>query len=688
MKTKLVSAAVFAAILFLIHISPCVAGQDASSPAEKTPEISIPKDMGEVMIREVAMVKGEMEAHARSLFRWEPVGWNAETIEYLYKSVFVLPGTLAGFTRVAMDQGRILGVVGSLLVLLFISAVLYGFLGRNWVLAKVEKISEPLAGRLPEDYAPYFRSGVQISVSALMPLILLGLFQTINAMITYRAAWFQLTGRFLGLWLAGNLTLGFLKEALTRDLFKVTAKFGKPICRWAKLVVLYVLSVILVFWAVEAFRIRPDVVALFRFVVNISIVAVLFLFFMKKSALLSLFPTVTSRSYLAFFNFFGKYYYPLLSVSFLAALLWCVGYRALGRLLLTKIWFSLGGFLAILLVYHMLDRWLQKWAAGLKESDETGRFLLGYLKTMLLYATVLASVVVVLNLLGLLTPLQRVMSFPIFSIGETTFTFWIVLKAFLILLGFLYASRLVQGYLDYKIYPALGVEPGPGYAINTFIRYVSLAAGLIIALNIVGIDLRFFLVFAGAIGIGVGLGLQSMAANVISGLAIIFGGKIRRGDWIQVGDTMGMVRDIFLRATMVRTRDNIEYLIPNSDLISGTTVNYSLSSPLIRIELPVGVSYEADPREVERILLDVAEKEPLVSTNENPVVRFIAYGDSSIDFELLIWIDVRKVPRRKVRSALYFTIFDEFSKAGIEIPFPQRDVHIRNEVPGEGLREQ
>jgi small-conductance mechanosensitive channel len=171
-----------------------------------------------------------------------------------------------------------------------------------------------------------------------------------------------------------------------------------------------------------------------------------------------------------------------------------------------------------------------------------------------------------------------------------------------------------------------------------------------------------------------------MAANVISGFILIFGGKLRKGDWIEVGETMGMVTDIYLRATNVRTRDNIEYLIPNTEFISGTLVNYSLGSPLIRIEVPVGVSYHADPELVRKILLDVAGRERLVSKEKLPMVRFVGFGDSSIDFELLIWINVRTTPRRRVRSALYFAIFEELAKAGIEIPFPQRDIHVRSMV--------
>ena len=291
----------------------------------------------------------------------------------------------------------------------------------------------------------------------------------------------------------------------------------------------------------------------------------------------------------------------------------------------------------------------------------------------------MAAFIIVLNMLGLLNPLQRIMSFPIFQLGDTTVTFWLIIKAILILLTIVYVSRLAQSYFDYKVYPSFGIDPGLGYALNTVFKYSALGIGFLIALKILGINLQFLLVFAGAIGIGVGLGLQNMAANVISGFSIIFGGKIRKGDWIEVEGMMGQVTGIYLRATKVRTRDNIEYLVPNSNMISNTMVNFTLSSPLIRIELPVGVSYKADPRQVEKILLAAAENEPLVEKTYRPVVRFVQYADNSINFELLVWIDVRRTPRRKIRSNLYFVIFEEFARAGIEIPFPQRDVHIRSQ---------
>jgi len=668
-------------IVFLAVNVPSVSSKEpGTSKTQDTPEIGIAEDIGEAAKREAAKVKEDLEKRAKSLFEREPLGWDLQTSQYLYRLAISLPSRIPQFAGQVVEESRVLGLLGSLLVLLFVMGVLYSLLGQTRVIRWVERKAQPVSQHIPESYYPYFLSLLKVVVSALIPLILLGLVSLINEMIDYRAAWFQLTGRLLVLWAVGAPILRLLKETLTRNLFEATANYGKVIFRYARLIILYILIGIAVLWTAKVFKVRTDVLELLRFAVSVSVVTGLFLFFLKKKTFLSLLPELPYRGYRWVLNFLKNYYYLLLIVSFLAALIWCFGYYRLGKLVLAKIWFTVGALLAVTLIYYSLSERLNKWSQKLKARDETAHFLVRSLKTILLYATVLFTTIVVLNLLGLLNPLERIMSFPMFQLGDTQVTPWIIIEAIVILLAFVFASRLLQAYLDYKVYPTIGVDPGLGYALNTFFKYLSLAIGFLISIKLVGIDLRFLLVFAGAAGIGIGLGLQNMAANIISGFTIIFGGKIRKGDWIEVGETLGVVTDIYLRATKVRTRDNIEYLIPNSDLISNTIVNYSLSSPLIRIELPVGVSYNADPHDVERIMLEVAEKEPLVSNYEKPVVRFVEYGDSSINFELLFWIDVRAVPRRKVRSVLYFAIFDELKKADIEIPFPQRDVHIRSKV--------
>lgn len=675
--------AIVVSALLLTVVAFAAEQPEEATKGETEPKIAIPEDMGHAMIREAANVKEQFKQQARSLFERTPLGWDWKTIAYIYGWALEVPQKIPGFVRSLLEQSRVLGVVGSLVILTFVIAVFYSIFGQRRLLKRIEGRVEPLRAKLPGRLYPFFLSALKVVVSALIPLLLLGAFALINAMIAYRAAWFQLLGRLFGIWAIGALVINLLRETLTRGLFQSTVQYGKPMFHVARLIVLFVLGGLAVFRSAEAFALRQDVLALLQFGIAVSIVVVLFLFLLRKKAFMSLFPELPHRGYRVFVNLLNRYYYPLMLVSFIAALLWCLGYKTFGPIVLTKIWLSAGVYLLITVVYHVLRGWLERWSSRIESGDDSAQYLVRSLKALLLYATVTASAVVILNLLGLLAPLQRVMSFPVVELGQAPITFWIIIKAVLILLAFVYASRLLQAYLDYKVYPSVGVDPGLGYALNTFFKYAILAIGFLISLKVVGIDLRILLVFAGAIGIGIGLGLQNMAANVISGFTIIFGGKIRKGDWIEVSNTLGMVTDIFLRATKIQTRDNIEYLVPNSDLVATVVINYSLSSPFIRIDVPVGVSYNADPRQVERILLEVAQKEPLVSKYRQPVVRFIAYGDSSINFELLIWIDVRQTPRRQVRSALYFAIFEELKKAGIEIPFPQRDIHIRSTVAKE-----
>ncbi len=673
---KVILILLFAGFLTAVPYANAQDKNDAAAE-KKEPSIAISDKMDDVMIREATKVKEEFQQKARSLFDRVPLGWNFYTITYLYDLAMSLPGKIPVFTRFVIEQSKVLGVIGSFLVVVFIGVVLYSLLGQRRVMDWVERKVEPMSGYIPEATYPFVMSGIKVVVSALIPLLLLAAFALINALIDYSEAWFQLVGRLLGFWAAGALLLRLLKESLTRDLFKVTAEYGRTIYRWARLALLYAIFGIAAYWAAEVFEIREDFLALLRFAIAISITVVLLILHLNKKAFMSLLPEIPIPSYMRFRNFLERYYFPLLLVSFLAALLWCFGYRALGRLVLIKIWFTGAAFIVIMFLFHSLKRYLDNWYHKLDATDEDARMFVGALRSILKYATVVATLAIVLNMLGLLNPLQRIMSFPIFQLGDTTVTFWLIVKAILILLTFVYVSRLAQAYFDYKLYPSFGIDPGLGYALNTVFKYTALGIGFLIALNIIGLNLQFLLVFAGAIGIGIGLGLQNMAANVISGFTIIFGGKIRKGDWIEVEGMMGKVTDIYLRATKVQTRDNIEYLVPNSNMIANTMVNYTLTSALIRIELPVGVSYSADPRQVEKILLAVAENEPEVDKSHRPAVRFVQYGDNSINFELLVWIDVRKTPRRRVRSNLYFVIFEELAKAGIVIPFPQRDLHIR-----------
>jgi small-conductance mechanosensitive channel len=655
---------------------PAICAEKADESADH-PTISLPENMTGVIAGTAKGVQQELISKATSLFERTPLGWNLETITYIYLWILYLPLRAPDFVRQIMEQSRVLGLAGSLIMLLFLVAVIYSVLGRKRLLASIENALQPLKARIPVAVYPFFLSGIKVLVSALLPLVLLGGFSLVNAMIDYDAAWFQLTGYLLWLWAVGGLLIALLKETLTQGLFKVTLQYGKKIFPLVRLALLYALAGVAVIRGVQIFQIRPDVANLIQFVLSVSIVVVLFLLHLMKKALLSLLPDLPYRTYKAFVRWLDRYYRPLVLLAFLIALLWCVGYRNFGRLVLVKAYATAGAYVLIMMVYHQLWISLQRWHAAKPPTDEAVQFLFNSLQAILTYATVTATLLLLLNLPDFLGPLKRLMSIPLLNIGTSQVTLWTIAQALFVLLAFIYMSRFFQAYFDYKVYPSFGVDPGMGYALNTSLKYCFLIVGILVSLSSVGIDLRFLLVFAGAAGIGIGLGLQHIAANIISGFTIIFGRKIRKGDWIEIEGKLGVVIDISLRATLVRTRDNIEYLVPNANIISNTIINYTLSSPLICVALPVGVSYSSDPKRIEQILLEEAQKEPLVVKSQQPVVRFAEFGESSLNFDLLVWIDVRNTPLRLVRSKLYFAIFDRFKNEGIEIPFPQRDLHIR-----------
>lgn len=670
----------FVSLLWLGGVRPLAYGQESVPQAGEVqaPSIRIADDMGEAVRKEAARVGKEFRKEVRPLFKRTPLGFNLETIDRVRIEALNLPLRVPELAGGIVRQSRLLGFVGSIVMLAFLVAVFYSLFGQRRVLERLERNVGSFMRRIPTELQVYFLSALRVLTASLIPLILFGLFSLMEAFISYKESWFSLTGQLLKLWALGALILHLLRETLTQRILPVPAESGRSVFRVARLVVLYILLSVALFQAAQAFRLPEDFLALLKFLLSLSVVFVSLLLLLKKKAILGLLPDLPYGSYRKFRQGLERYYFPLMFLTFLTGLLWCAGYQRLSKAIWTKTWAVAGAFLGILVGYHLLRRRLEAWIEKKGPPEEAAHFLYRSLRSLLLYATVTLVTVVTLKLLGLMGPVARILSFPIVTIGDTPVSLWTLCKAVLILLAVVLSSGFVRAWLDYKVYPSLGVEEGLGYAINTFLKYLLLVVGLLISLNSVGLDLRVLMVFAGALGIGLGLGLQNMFANLAAGFSLVFGRLIRKGDWIQVGDRAGLVQAVSLRSTKVRTRDNIEYLVPNSELTSQTIINYTLSDPLIRVHVPVGVSYRSRPKEVERILLDAALANGNVSRHKEPEVWFCQYGESSIDFELLVWIDARKVSENRVKSELYFAIFDALEKAGIEIPFPQRDVHIRS----------
>jgi small-conductance mechanosensitive channel len=238
-------------------------------------------------------------------------------------------------------------------------------------------------------------------------------------------------------------------------------------------------------------------------------------------------------------------------------------------------------------------------------------------------------------------------------------------------------SRLLRFLLREDVLSRMRLPRGMPHSISTMAHYVILGIGFLIACAAAGLDLNKFALLAGAFGVGIGFGLQNIVNNFISGLILTFERQIQIGDTIEIDSLVGIVKRIGIRASYVRTFSGAEVIVPNGDLIAGRVVNWTLSDQLRRIELPIGVAYGNRPAHVIEVLLEVAKGHEEILDNPEPVVLFNGFGESSLDFEMRVWTANFDFWRR-VSSDVAAQAYDALAEAGIEIPFPQRDLHIKS----------
>ena len=278
----------------------------------------------------------------------------------------------------------------------------------------------------------------------------------------------------------------------------------------------------------------------------------------------------------------------------------------------------------------------------------------------------------------LLSWLKATWNFEWFSLGESPFT----TKTFLLLIFSLfllfYLSAKIRKILVNRIFPRYGLEIGISQSIATILRYVLIIIGLIIIFQTIGIDLSAIGLLIGALGVGIGFGLQNITNNFISGLIILFERPIKVGDRIEIDDLAGNIVDISARATTIITNDNIAVIVPNSDFINNRVINWSHNNKEVRLNFPVGVSYNEDPEKIRKLLTEVVNENNGVLSSPEPYIRFEGFGDSSLNFDVLVWTS-EYIDRPKIlRSELYYEIFAKFKEHNIEIPFPQQDIHLKS----------
>lgn len=267
--------------------------------------------------------------------------------------------------------------------------------------------------------------------------------------------------------------------------------------------------------------------------------------------------------------------------------------------------------------------------------------------------------------------------FQLFTLGNTPMTLGVLLKLAVLLFLLLYLSGRLRVLIADRLLARARMEVGARQAVGSIVRYVVVVIGLIVILQTAGIDLTALNVLAGAVGIGVGFGLQNVVNNFISGLIILFERPIKVGDRIEVGDVEGDVVKVGGRSTTVVTNDNISIIVPNSRFITENVVNWSHNDRRVRFKIPVQVAYGTDLELVERLLVEVAEQNADVLQDPPPGTRLTEFGDNGLHVELRVWSSSLIHRKGLLINRLNREIYKKFAVHGIEIPYPQRDLRIR-----------
>ncbi|TPV94765.1 MAG: mechanosensitive ion channel [Myxococcales bacterium FL481] len=284
--------------------------------------------------------------------------------------------------------------------------------------------------------------------------------------------------------------------------------------------------------------------------------------------------------------------------------------------------------------------------------------------------------------MSLLDRLSAFFNTPLIDLGDVSVTVLLVFKVFLFCFTVWAIATFVRRRLVFGILSRWTVDDGIKYAAARIGGYLVWVLGVLVGLPLIGIRLSSIMVALGAVGLGIGLGLQKIAENFVSGLILLVGRPIKVGDRIKVGDNVGTVVGIHARVTMVRTNDNVIILVPNAELVSGEVTNLTHNDRLVRFSFPIGVSYGSEPRQVARCLLEVAQDCDEIVSEPAPDVLLVGFGDSSLDFVLRAYCSSMVEQPEVLRSEINFAIWYKLKAAGIEIPFPQRDVHVKT-VPAE-----
>jgi len=275
---------------------------------------------------------------------------------------------------------------------------------------------------------------------------------------------------------------------------------------------------------------------------------------------------------------------------------------------------------------------------------------------------------------------KRVLDYPISPANGITVASLLVL---IVLFGLvIIGERVIRRHFVTRVLRRTQFDPAFQFTLARVIGYCILAFGFYVSFQMVGINLSSLAILAGAVGVGLGFGLQNIISNFISGLIILAERPIAIGDRVEIGEVAGQVREISLRSTTVVTNDNIAMIVPNADFITQRVTNWSYADPRVRFRVAFGVAYGTDLERLGKLMLEVAGEHPKALKEPGPELFFVGFGDSALNFELAVWSEEMNNTPRRFRSELLLAIEKKLRENGIEIPFPQREVRFRSDGPG------
>ena len=303
-----------------------------------------------------------------------------------------------------------------------------------------------------------------------------------------------------------------------------------------------------------------------------------------------------------------------------------------------------------------------------------------FINNPLISRTVAAVIwgIAALSILGYLSPVVAYLDNTRFNLGQASISLYAIVKSFLSIALFLWIAFALITLVDNALKTSRNITPSARALLSKTFKFVLVAAAVIFGLSVVGIDLTAFALLGGAIGVGIGFGLQKIISNLISGFILLLDKSIKPGDTINIEGSYGRVENLSARYVSVITRDGIEHLVPNEEMIINRVENWSYSHENVRLRIPVGIHYDSDVKKAIAVCIEAADMVDRVLNYPKPACLLKGFGDNSVDLEIRIWVRDPMNGCANVKSQVLLNVWEKFHEHNIQIPYPQRDLHLKS----------